>query len=112
MPTRRAGDFYSSREWGAARYAALVKSDGRCSCCGAGKIDGARLHVDHIKPRSKFPELALDPENLQVLCDLCNVAKSNIDMTRWEKVDQSRGVDYREFREGEARIFRLLREIK
>jgi 5-methylcytosine-specific restriction endonuclease McrA len=37
--------------------------------------------VDHIKPRSRFPELALDPENVQVLCDSCNRGKSCDDYT-------------------------------
>ena len=42
-----------------------------------------RIHVDHIKPRSKYPELELDINNLQVLCEDCNIGKSNIDETDW-----------------------------
>ena len=37
------------------------------------------LHVDHIKPRSKHPELELDINNLQILCKDCNLGKSNTD---------------------------------
>jgi 5-methylcytosine-specific restriction endonuclease McrA len=44
------------------------------------------MHVDHILPRSKFPELELDIDNLQVLCEECNLAKSNIDTTDWRSV--------------------------
>jgi 5-methylcytosine-specific restriction endonuclease McrA len=44
------------------------------------------MHVDHIKPRSLFPLLAADPENLQVLCEDCNVGKSNVDTTDWRPV--------------------------
>lgn len=84
---RRSGSsgvgFYNSREWRELRYRVLTKSDGRCQCCGAKAIDGGRLHVDHIKPRSKFPELALEESNLQVLCEDCNLGKSNIDQTDW-----------------------------
>jgi len=40
-----------------------------------------QIHVDHIKPRSKFPELELVFDNLQVLCDDCNIGKSNVDST-------------------------------
>jgi hypothetical protein len=40
--------------------------------CGAK--DGAP-HIDHIKPRSKYPELELDEDNLQVLCKDCNYGK-------------------------------------
>ncbi len=33
------------------------------------------INVDHIKPRHTFPELELDPDNLQVLCADCNLGK-------------------------------------
>lgn len=72
--------FYSSREWRALRYQALRASDSTCKCCGAKASDGAKLHVDHIKPRSKYPELALDLDNLQVLCAECNLGKSNLEL--------------------------------
>ncbi|RYZ77711.1 MAG: hypothetical protein EOP05_00795 [Proteobacteria bacterium] len=35
------------------------------------------MHVDHIKPRSKYPHLELEFSNLQVLCRQCNFGKSN-----------------------------------
>ena len=34
------------------------------------------LHIDHIRPRSIFPELSLDPSNLRVLCRICNFKKA------------------------------------
>jgi hypothetical protein len=34
-------------------------------------------HVDHIFPRSLFPHLCLEPRNLQILCNFCNIKKSN-----------------------------------
>lgn len=111
--TTPAKDFYQSRDWASARYAALLRAEGRCACCGAARADGATLHVDHIKPRSKFPELALSLDNLQVLCDMCNVAKSNIDMTDWNKLvkpDDPRGAAYREYREEGRRVFQLMRD--
>lgn len=36
------------------------------------------MHVDHIKPRSKYPKEELNPKNLQVLCPNCNYSKSNV----------------------------------
>ena len=68
------------------------------------------MHVDHVKPRSKFPELALDLSNLQVLCNLCNVAKSNVDMTRWTATATD-GTAYTVLEEGERRVFRMLRSM-
>lgn len=67
-------NFYTSTAWLRLRYMALNRHGKRCMACG--QRDGA-MHVDHIKPRSRFPELALDFSNLQVLCKDCNLGKSN-----------------------------------
>lgn len=69
--------FLESKEWAALRYQALKNSKGRCVLCGRGAPEGARLNVDHIKPRRLFPALALSISNLQVLCSLCNRGKGN-----------------------------------
>lgn len=45
-----------------------------CLACGR-KPPTVVLHVDHIKPRSKYPELELEISNLQVLCEDCNLGK-------------------------------------
>lgn len=74
-------DFYKSQTWRELRFAALRLSDGRCLLCGARASDGVRLQVDHIKPRSKYPEYERDLDNLQVLCEDCNYGKSNYDET-------------------------------
>ncbi len=79
------GPFYQSDEWRRVRYQALLKASGMCQCCGARPMKGKALHVDHIKPRSKFPELQLSVSNLQVLCEDCNLGKSNWDQTDWRR---------------------------
>ena len=76
-------DFYKTRSWLRMRYRALKKHGGRCQCCGRSAKDGVILQVDHIKPRSKYPELELRLSNLQVLCGDCNQGKSNKDETDW-----------------------------
>lgn len=70
-------DFFKSREWLELRYDVLAERGGKCECCGATAKSGAELHIDHILPRSKWPDLALDKGNLQVLCAACNIGKSN-----------------------------------
>lgn len=70
--------FYESREWRDLRYKVLVKHKRRCMCCF---VTNSQLHIDHIKPISKFPQLALDMNNLQILCKDCNKGKSNKDDT-------------------------------
>ena len=72
-------DFYSSQEWLEVRYKVLSQYGASCMLCNATRFDGVKLHVDHILPRSKHPDLALDFYNLQVLCEHCNVGKSNKD---------------------------------
>jgi 5-methylcytosine-specific restriction endonuclease McrA len=76
-------DFYDTDEWRETRYEVLKQNNGCCQCCGRRPNSNNPLHVDHIKPRSKFPWLALDHDNLQVLCADCNLGKSNIDQTDW-----------------------------
>lgn len=76
-------DFFSSPAWRAVRYEALVKYGNACQCCGITPKHGAVLHVDHVKPRSKFPHLALSLKNLQILCEDCNLGKSNKFSTDW-----------------------------
>lgn len=74
--------FYESPEWLKLRYETLKRVGRKCLVCGKGPAE-AVLHVDHIKPRSIHPELALDPDNLQVLCSDCNLGKSNRDEVDW-----------------------------
>lgn len=72
------------------------------------------MHVDHIRPRSKFPELALALDNLQVLRSLCNEAKSNLDMTEWPEIPEAaalKSAAYEVIREDERRTFRFLRSV-
>lgn len=71
------------RKWVEVRYKALKLSDGSCCLCGATAKDGIKLHVDHIKPKSLYPYLEYELSNLQVLCEHCNIGKSNKDDTDW-----------------------------
>ena len=79
-------EFLESVEWRAIRYDALKRNNGCCELCGASKNDGVVLNVDHIKPRKHHPELALDINNLQVLCAACNHGKGNRDDTDWRNI--------------------------
>ncbi len=79
-----SGDaFLGTYEWRVLRMKALKLHGARCQCCGATPATGAVMNVDHIKPRRIFPDLALDIDNLQVLCGACNHGKGNWDMTDW-----------------------------
>lgn len=83
LPAATSPDFLTSYIWRKLRLQVLIRDGRRCVCCGATPEDGVRLNVDHIKPRKLFPGLALDADNLQVLCEDCNHGKGNWNQTDW-----------------------------
>lgn len=80
----KSQDFYSSDEWRKLRYRVIRKYKATCMACGRNyRTHKVVIHVDHIKPRSKYPHLALVFENMQVLCEDCNLGKGNTDSIDW-----------------------------
>ena len=78
-------EFYLSPKWlnSRARYQAIKAARGACQACGARKSDGAKLVVDHIKPVRHYWHLRFAADNLQVLCEPCNLGKGSWDQTDW-----------------------------
>jgi 5-methylcytosine-specific restriction endonuclease McrA len=62
----------------------------KCSICGHCIARRANAHVDHIKPVSKYPQLAMPRSNLQILCPTCHAHKSDYDGEDWKKVTRRR----------------------
>jgi len=60
------------------RFRVLSRDNFKCCACGASpaKKSSVKLHVDHIHPWSKGGETVI--ENLQTLCQDCNLGKSNL----------------------------------
>lgn len=54
----------------------LMRDGNKCRLCGI-VLTGDNIHFDHVKPWSKGGETTL--ENLQILCDVHNLAKGNLD---------------------------------
>lgn len=81
-PRLSSADFYASPEWLDLRYRALRDYGRECMLCR--RRDG-EMHVDHIKPRSKYPRLELKYSNLQILCRECNLGNSNRYMDDFRK---------------------------
>lgn len=69
--------FLESYQWREVRQKVLDKYESMCMCCGAKPSETTYLCVDHIYPRKTHPELALDINNLQILCNRCNHGKGN-----------------------------------
>jgi len=63
------------------RWHVLHRDRFTCCACGASPALslGVELHVDHIVPWSKGGETVL--ENLQTLCSVCNLGKSNVHLS-------------------------------
>ena len=71
----KAGDvrvFYKSGIWRSKRQQILKRDNFECQRCkDQGKFNKAEV-VHHIKHLRKFPELALDDENLLSVCGACH----------------------------------------
>jgi len=65
--------FYLSIEWVLLTKKIRKIFENNCMKCGRG----GKTHIDHIFPRSLYPDLELDIHNLQILCEKCNIEKSN-----------------------------------
>lgn len=61
------------------RFKVLQRDNFKCCSCGTSPATNStvNLHVDHIIPWSKGGETVLD--NLQTLCQDCNLGKSDLD---------------------------------
>ncbi len=75
-------NFYRSPEWGVLRDAFLQaqkKVNGWyiCGLCSKPIFSETDLTIDHIKPRSKFPNLATEISNLRIACHPCNSSKGD-----------------------------------
>lgn len=76
-------DFIRSEAWRGIRYLALRLYGNKCRACGRTPANGVQIHVDHIKPCSVDWSRRLDLLNLQVLCEDCNLGKSNLFSDDW-----------------------------
>lgn len=54
------------------------ESNSKCMYCESGIKHITPEHIEHIKPKSKFPELAYEWDNLGLSCPVCNMNKSDL----------------------------------
>lgn len=68
------------------RVAVAKRDAGRCTYCGLRQVgQGSVFHIDHVIPRSRGGETALD--NLVLQCPWCSLHKSN----KTESIDPETG---------------------
>lgn len=70
-----------SNAWKSLKKKVHEKYGYQCMKCGRIPCNKKHSNVDHIKPRKYYPELALNFDNLQVLCGRCNKEKGNMHCT-------------------------------
>lgn len=70
--SERVKAFRASSDYKKWRQSVLKRDGNRCTMCSAKDM----LEVDHIKPLSLYPELALDEDNGRVLCKPCHIKTS------------------------------------
>lgn len=73
-------NFYDTEEWQSIRKAVVKLFGAKCMRCNFVGL----VHVDHVKPRSKFPDLELDITNMQILCEKCNNIKGTKHGKMWD----------------------------
>lgn len=71
--------FLSTSTWRRFRYEALLRYGRKCRLCGRRPEHNVVLNVSHIVSRRAAPWKALDIENVQILCDECNIGMRNDD---------------------------------
>jgi 5-methylcytosine-specific restriction endonuclease McrA len=54
-----------------------VETIGKCAYCESKITHISYVHIEHILPKSKRPELVVSWENLTLACELCNQAKGD-----------------------------------
>lgn len=67
-------DSEEGKSWKAAEF---QKVKGVCAGCKNTYFIVNNFEIDHKMPLSKFPELAMEINNLQILCSTCNRCKGN-----------------------------------
>jgi 5-methylcytosine-specific restriction endonuclease McrA len=82
----KARELYKSREWRELRVKIIEEQRGECQMCGRShRKHGVTIHVDHILPLSIDWRRRFDKTNLQILCEDCNIGKSNHYITDWRQ---------------------------
>jgi 5-methylcytosine-specific restriction endonuclease McrA len=80
-------NFYTSKAWRALRKFKIEEYGGFCQRCiiKFGRIVSTNIEAHHIKPRSKFSKLELEPDNIVILCKNCNLELGNSGTVDWDR---------------------------
>lgn len=68
---------FSIRFYGKAREALKEIQHGKCAYCESAIGVTSHGQIENFRPRSQFPQLAYEWDNLLICCQICKVNKSN-----------------------------------
>ena len=68
-------DSDEGRKWKQQQYDRLI--DRKCPGCSQQLPSIEHFQIDHIKPINRYPDLAVDPKNLRLLCSPCNLRRTS-----------------------------------
>lgn len=76
----------NSKRWKSLRERIIKRDGGMCNRCWVqlNLIENNNLQVHHIKPRSEYPELMYDPDNLITVCKTCNLELGTSGKLDWD----------------------------
>ena len=75
-----ADKFYKTARWRALRMQRMAENlqrFGQYTCENCRRTNVGPWHAHHLNPRSTHPEQALDPKNVAIWCEDCNIGASN-----------------------------------
>lgn len=90
-------NFYTSEPWRTLRYIKIIEYGAFCQRCWINNflIVSRNIEGHHIIPRSKRPDLELDPENIVILCKRCNLQLGDSGIIDWDRTkEKRRNMDY------------------
>lgn len=94
MAKEFARAFYSSKAWQECRNEYAKRKHFLCEDClrrGIYKPGTIVHHIIEIDPITiERPEIALNPDNLELLCRECHIREHNLYGGRWAKVNAKR----------------------
>ena len=89
--------FYSDEPWRTLRNIKMIEYGAHCQRCilKFHRITTTHLEGHHIIPRSKRPDLELDPDNIVILCKRCNLQLGDSGIIDWDRTKEKRtNMDY------------------
>ena len=82
---KEAAAFYNSKGWKFVREHAMQRDFGLCQRCYAKEDITLADMVDHIVPIKVQPELSLELDNTQSLCNSCHAKKTAEDRRKYPR---------------------------